>query len=76
MCKFDLHPSDPILLLKYSVVANGILIEESDLMDGIKLTHWRESVPIPVKVMTFGAARFAVKFEGKLIVFRSGRGFS
>ena len=50
---------------KYSVVANGILIEESDLMDGIKLTHWRESVPIPVKVMTFGAARFAVRYEGE-----------
>jgi aminopeptidase N len=49
----------------YSVVANGIMIEESDLNANMKLTHWRESVPIPVKVMTFGAARFAVKYEGE-----------
>ena len=50
--------------VKYSVVANGILVEESDLVRNMKLTHWRETVPLPVKVMTFGAARFAVRFEG------------
>jgi aminopeptidase N len=49
---------------RYSVVANGIMIEESDLESNMKLTHWQESVPIPVKVMTFGVARFAVKYEG------------
>jgi aminopeptidase N len=51
---------------RYSVVANGIMIEESDLSGSLKLTHWRENVPIPVKVMTFGAARFAVKYEGEV----------
>jgi aminopeptidase N len=50
---------------RYSVVANGILTEESDLGGNMKLTHWKESIPVPVKVMTFGAARFAVKYEGE-----------
>ncbi len=50
----------------YSVVANGNLIEESDLADDMKLTHWKETVPIPVKVMTFGAARFAVSYAGEV----------
>jgi len=50
---------------KYRVVANGILIEESSIGGNMKLAHWRESVPLPVKVMTFGAARFAVKYEGE-----------
>jgi aminopeptidase N len=49
----------------YSVVANGILTEESYVGNNMKLTHWKERVPIPVKVMTFGAARFAVKYEGE-----------
>jgi aminopeptidase N len=48
---------------RYSVVANGLMIEESDLEGNMKLTHWRECVPIAVKVMTFGVARFAVKYE-------------
>jgi aminopeptidase N len=49
---------------RYSVVANGIMTEESDLEGNMKLTHWKESVPVPVKVMAFGVARFAVKYEG------------
>jgi len=28
------------------------------------LTHWREDVPLPVKVMAFGAAPFAVRLAG------------
>lgn len=51
---------------RYTVVANGMMTEESDLENNMKLTHWRETVPIPVKVMTFGAARFAVKYEGEV----------
>ncbi len=47
------------------MVSNGILIEESDLVGSLKLTRWSECVPLPVKVMTFGAARFAVKYEGE-----------
>jgi aminopeptidase N len=51
---------------QYSVVANGILTEESSMSGNMKLTHWSESVPIPVKVMTFGAARFAVRLAGQV----------
>jgi aminopeptidase N len=50
---------------RYRVVANGILTEESSLEGNIKLTHWSERVPVPVKVMTFGAARFASELAGE-----------
>ncbi len=48
----------------YSTVASGILTEVSDLPGPTTLTHWRESVPLATKVMTFGTASFAVKYEG------------
>ena len=67
------HPSDKsavdfivIAPLHYSVVANGIKIEESFLDPKRKLTHWYEEVPIPVKVMVVGIARFAVQYVGKV----------
>jgi aminopeptidase N len=50
----------------YEVVANGYLVEESDLSEGTKLTHWKEDVPLPLKVMTFGAASFAVQLAGNV----------
>jgi aminopeptidase N len=50
----------------YEVVASGYVIEESDLTDGTRLTHWKEDVPLPVKVMTFGAASFAVQLAGNV----------
>jgi aminopeptidase N len=65
------HPSDKATVdfiitspRHYEVVASGYLVEESDLPDGTKLTHWREDVPLPVKVMAFGAASFAVQLAG------------
>lgn len=67
------HPSDKaavdfiiIAPLHYSVVANGIKVEESFLDANRKLTHWHEEVPIPVKVMVAGIARFAVQYVGKV----------
>ena len=67
------HPSDKaavdfivIAPMHYSVVANGIKIEESPLDTKRKLTHWHEEVPIPVKVMVAGIARFAVQYVGKV----------
>lgn len=67
------HPSDKAAVdfivvapLHYSVVANGIKIEESFLDANRKLTHWHEEVPIPVKVMVVGIARFAVQYVGKV----------
>ncbi len=67
------HPSDKaavdfiiIAPLHYSVIANGLKIEESPLDSKRKLTHWHEEVPIPVKVMVAGIARFAVQYVGKV----------
>jgi len=67
------HPSDKATVdfiitapSHYEVVANGYLVEESDLPNAMKLTHWKEDVPLPVKVMTFGAASFAVQLAGKV----------
>ncbi len=64
------HPSDKATLeyiiiapQAYQVVASGIQIEESNLPGNKKLTHWKESTPIPTKVMTMGAARFAVQLS-------------
>ncbi|MCB0549824.1 MAG: M1 family metallopeptidase [Phaeodactylibacter sp.] len=50
----------------YQVVANGIQIEETNLDDETKLTHWREDVPLPMKVAVFGAARFGVQLAGEV----------
>ena len=47
---------------EYKVIANGSLIEESDIGNNFRLTHWKESVPIPTKVMVIGAAKFAVQY--------------
>ncbi|MGC4103831.1 M1 family metallopeptidase [Ferruginibacter sp.] len=44
----------------YSVISNGIKVEERSINDSTKLTHWKEDVPLPTKVMVIGAANFAV----------------
>jgi len=48
----------------YQVVANGIQVEETSLPDNKKLTHWKEDVPLPTKVMVIGVADFAVTHAG------------
>ncbi len=48
----------------YKVVASGYLVEESQLNDRYTLTHWKEDIPLPVKVMAFAAAPFAVELSG------------
>lgn len=70
------HPSDKATCefvvaapAHYRIIANGLLVEESDLPGGSdakarKLTHWLENTPIPTKVMVIGAARFAVEHIG------------
>ncbi len=45
---------------RYRVVANGVFSGEWLLSGGYKCTHWSETVPLPVKVMAFGAADFSV----------------
>ena len=45
----------------YQVVANGVLVEETDLAGGMRRTHWRQSVPIASWLYAIGVARFAVR---------------
>ena len=44
----------------YQVISNGKKIEETNLPDQLKLTHWSEGVPLPTKVMVIGVTDFAV----------------
>ncbi len=67
------HPSDKATVAwaitapnHYQVVANGRLVEETDLDDSTRLTRWETSVPLATKVMVFGAARFAVEQVGEI----------
>jgi len=50
--------------VRYDVVANGELVETTSRQDGTRLTHWRESVPVPVYCMVFGATEFSVVNAG------------
>ncbi|HLN54526.1 MAG TPA: M1 family metallopeptidase [Bacteroidales bacterium] len=50
----------------YSIVANGLLMSETIPAAGLKCTKWQENVPLPVKVMAFGAADFAVLDTAKV----------
>ncbi|HEX2969187.1 MAG TPA: M1 family metallopeptidase [Bacteroidales bacterium] len=49
----------------YKVVSNGVFSGAWIVSDGLKCTHWEESVPLPVKVMAFGVADFAVNDTAK-----------
>lgn len=65
------HPSDKATSefivtapAKYQVVANGLLQEETDLRDGRRRTHWKQSVPIATWLNALGVAQFAVRHAG------------
>jgi aminopeptidase N len=45
---------------RFDVIANGSLVEKVDRGNGMRLTHWRENVPIPTYCMVIGAAEFAI----------------
>lgn len=67
------HPSDKASVEfvitapnHYQVVANGRLIEETDLDDDTKLTHWKTDIVLPTKVMVIGVAPFAVQHLGDI----------
>ena len=49
---------------KYQVVANGLLQEETDLDGGLRLTHWKQSVPIASWLNAIGIAQFSVHYAG------------
>jgi aminopeptidase N len=48
----------------YQVVANGLLVEEIDLGDGRRVTHWSQSVPIATWLNSIGVAQFASRHFG------------
>jgi len=65
------HPADKATLDffvtapdHFQVIANGVQMEEISLGNGQKLTHYSETTPLPTKVMTMGAADFAVQLAG------------
>jgi aminopeptidase N len=65
------HPSDKATSeflitapAHYQVVANGLLVEERDLGGGLRLTHWKQSVPIAVWLNNIGVAEFSSRTFG------------
>ena len=48
----------------YQVVSNGLKVEEKQLANNLKLTHWKETAQLPTKVMVIGVADFAVDNVG------------
>lgn len=48
----------------YQVISNGVQVEETNLSNNKKLTHYKEDVPLPTKVMVIGVADFAVNNVG------------
>ena len=66
MCEFIIKAPN-----HYQVVSNGLKIEETNLENGMRLTHWKQSVPIASWLYVLGVAEFAVQyvdtFDGKSI---------
>ena len=52
--------------VKYQVIANGVLQEETDLGNGFRLTHWKQSVPIASWLNAIGIAEFSVHHAGNV----------
>ena len=66
------HPSDKATVeftIKapnhYQAIANGYLLEETNLTNNLKLYHYKSAEPLPTKVMVIGIARFAVQHLGE-----------
>lgn len=53
----------------YQVVANGQLMEISALPNGYRTTKYGTAIPLPTKVMVFGAAEFAHQELGEQLSF-------
>lgn len=49
----------------YQVVSNGVQVEETNLPGEKKRTHYRETIPLPTKIMVIGVAEFAVATAGE-----------
>lgn len=79
---YDKATSEFIIIapVKYQVVSNGLKVEESNIGNGLRLTHWKQSVPIACWLYVLGVAEFAIQevgqFDGKSIqtwVYRQDR---
>ena len=57
--------------IHYQVISNGLLQEVSVLNDSMKLTHWKQSVPVSPWLFVIGIQEYAVQyvdnFQGKSI---------
>jgi len=67
------HPSDKasvefivIAPEHYQIISNGVQAEETNLPNHLKLTHYKEDVLLPTKVMVIGTAAFAVNYGGNV----------
>lgn len=65
------HPADKAAVefiitapAHYQVISNGIKIEETDLGNNRRLTHYKETVPLATKILALGIADFAVQHTG------------
>jgi aminopeptidase N len=67
------HPSDKASVEflvtapeHYQVISNGEMVEESNLPNHLRLTHWKTAAELPTKIMVIGAAGFSVAYAGKV----------
>ena len=49
---------------KWQVVANGVLVEQVDLDDTRRRSHWKQGVPLPSWLFALGVARFDAHHAG------------
>lgn len=67
------HPADKAAVdfkitapVRYQVVANGVQAEETNIDSTMRLTHYKEEVPLSTKIMTIGVSGFAVEKAGEV----------
>jgi aminopeptidase N len=48
----------------FQVISNGVKTEDKDLPGHLHLTHWKEEVLLPTKIMVIGLADFAIDYPG------------
>ena len=67
------HPSDKATAEiaitapeKYSVVSNGRLVHKESLLDGRRLTRWREGKDIPAYCISIGVAEFSILHQPEM----------
>ncbi len=58
------HTTSVTAPVKYQVVSNGLLIEETDLSGDLRRTVWKEGVPISTWLMSLAVAPFSVSHFG------------